>query len=63
MAKAAKCGDGKPRRKPKPKPKLSDEARHKRFVEMTREVDADEASEAFDRAFHSVVRRDTKPNA
>jgi hypothetical protein len=40
-------------RKPvtKPKPKLTDAERHKRFVEMAHEVEADEAPEAFDRAF------------
>jgi hypothetical protein len=39
----------------KPKPKLTDTERHKRFVEMAREVEADERPEAFDRAFKRVV--------
>jgi hypothetical protein len=37
------------------KPKLSDEARHKRFVDVAREVEADESKEAFDRAFERIV--------
>lgn len=57
MAKAAKCCDGKPRRKPKPKPKLSDDARHKRFVEMAHEVEACERQESFDCAFDKVVKK------
>lgn len=55
MAKAAKCSDGKPRRKPKPKPKLTDQKRHERFVAMAREVEADESREAFDDVFDKLV--------
>lgn len=40
------------------KPKLTDAERHKRFVDMAREVEADESTKAFDRAFAKVV---TKP--
>lgn len=40
--------------KPK-KPKLTDAERHKRFVEMAREVEADEAPSSFDRAFARVA--------
>jgi hypothetical protein len=41
--------------KPKPKAKLTDAERHKRFVEMAREVEADESPESFDKAFKRVV--------
>lgn len=43
------------KRKPK-KPPLTDAERHARFVEMVREVGADESAEAFDEAFKKVVR-------
>lgn len=47
----------KPRKPDDPgQPKLTDAERHKRFVKMAREVEADESPEAFDRAFKSVVR-------
>jgi hypothetical protein len=39
----------------KPKPKLTDAERHKRFVDMAHEVGADESSESFDQAFDKVV--------
>jgi hypothetical protein len=39
----------------KPKPKLTDAERHKRFVDMAHEVEAEESQEAFDRAFERVV--------
>jgi hypothetical protein len=38
------------------KPKLTDAERHKRFVAMAREIDADEGPEAFERAFKTVVK-------
>lgn len=41
--------------KPK-KPPLTDAERHARFVEMAREVEADESADAFDEAFKKVVR-------
>ena len=37
------------------KPKLNDAERHKRFLDMAKETDADENPEAFDRAFADVV--------
>lgn len=37
------------------KPVLTDPERHERFKRMAREVDADEAPEAFDQAFARVV--------
>jgi hypothetical protein len=37
------------------KPKLTDAERHKRFVDMAHEVEADESPEAFERAFANVV--------
>lgn len=55
MAKDAAGAKRKP--KAKPKPKLSDEERHKRFVAVAREVDVDERPEAFDSAFHRVAGR------
>ena len=39
----------------KKKPKLTDAERHKRFVEMAREVEASESPEAFDKAFKRVA--------
>jgi hypothetical protein len=39
----------------KTKPKLTDAERHKRFVEMAREVGASDDPKAFDRAFKRVV--------
>jgi hypothetical protein len=38
------------------KSKLTDAERHKRFVEMAREVEADESPKAFDRVFAKVVK-------
>jgi hypothetical protein len=37
------------------KPKLTDEQRHARFVEMAREVEASEDPEDFERAFRKTV--------
>ena len=44
-------------RKPaaEPKQKLTDAERHKRFVEMAREVGASESPKAFDKAFKRVA--------
>jgi hypothetical protein len=53
----AKAATGKPKAKTKPKPKLTDKERHRRFVNMAHEVEADESPEAFDRAFEKVVER------
>ena len=39
----------------KKKRKLTDAERHKRFVEMAREVEADKSSKAFDKAFKRVT--------
>lgn len=39
----------------KPKPKLTDAERHKRFVDMAHEIKADESQEAFDRAFEKII--------
>jgi hypothetical protein len=57
MAKAV-TGNPKANAKKKPKPKLTAKERHKRFVDMAHEVEADENPEAFDRAFESVIRKD-----
>ncbi|MGB9368129.1 MAG: hypothetical protein WCE79_19155 [Xanthobacteraceae bacterium] len=42
-------------RKSKAKPKLTDTERHKRFVDMAREVGASDDPKDFDRAFKKVV--------
>jgi len=39
----------------KNRPKLTAKERHKRFVDMAHEVEADESPEAFDRAFKKVI--------
>lgn len=36
--------------------KLTDAERHKRFVEMSKEVEAADDAKAFDKAFESVAR-------
>lgn len=41
----------------KPKQKLTDAERHKRFVEMARQVGASENPKDFDRAFKKVALR------
>jgi hypothetical protein len=41
--------------KAKPRPKLTDAERHKRFVEMAREVQASEDAKDFEKAFDKVV--------
>lgn len=43
----------KPKRKARPK--LTDAERHKRFIAMAREVEADERLGVFDKAFKRVV--------
>jgi hypothetical protein len=40
----------------KRKPKLTDAERHKRFVEMARQVGASDDPKAFDKAFKSITR-------
>jgi hypothetical protein len=42
-------------RKTLAKPKLTDAERHKRFVEMAREVGASDKSDDFDKAFKRVT--------
>jgi hypothetical protein len=41
----------------KPKPKLTDEDRHKRFKDMAREVDASGDPKDFDEVFEKVTTR------
>lgn len=41
----------------KPKPKLTDADRHKRFLEMAREVGASKDPKAFDQALKKVARK------
>ncbi len=45
---------------PKPKSKLSNKERHKRFVDMAHEVEASDDPKAFDEAFKSIVRQSEK---
>jgi hypothetical protein len=40
----------------KPKPKPDNPAQFKRFIDMAREVEADESPDALDRAFKKVIR-------
>jgi hypothetical protein len=49
-------------RKP-PKPKLTDAERHKRFVDMAREVGASEDAKDFEKAFKRVVPSKYKKTA
>jgi hypothetical protein len=44
-------------RKPAPKPKLTDAERHKRFVEMAREVGASDDPKDFESAFKKVTSK------
>jgi len=44
------------KRKPARKPKLTDAERHKRFVDMAREVEASDDPKDFEKAFKKVVR-------
>lgn len=45
--------------KKKAKPKLTYAERHKRFVEMAREVKASESARSFDIAFSRIAKRTT----
>jgi hypothetical protein len=53
----AKAGSEKPKAKAKAekKPKLTDKERHKRFVDMAREIEASEDPKEFDKAFDKVA--------
>lgn len=53
----AKADPAKPKAKAKTKPKLTDKERHRRFVQIAREVEALEDSEDFDLAFDKITRR------
>ena len=48
-------------RKPKPQPDNPEQFR--RFIDMAREVEADESPDALDRAFTKVVRRPQRKQA
>jgi hypothetical protein len=43
-------------RKTERKPKLTDAERHKRFIEMAREIGASDDPKDFDKAFKKVIR-------
>jgi hypothetical protein len=45
----------------KPKPKPDNPEQFKRFIDMAREVEADESPDAIDRAFNKVVRPPKRP--
>lgn len=45
----------------KPKPKPDNPEQFKRFIDMAREVEADESPDAVDRAFNKVVRPPKRP--
>ncbi len=45
----------------KPKPPPDDPEQFKRFIDMAREVEADESPDAIDRAFNKVIRRPVAP--
>ena len=47
--------------KPAKKPKLTDAQRHRRFLDMAREVEASESPKAFDKAFKRVAKSPTIP--
>jgi hypothetical protein len=58
-----KCGHSwrfKMALKPARKPKLTDAERHKRFVEMAKEVEASPDPKDFERAFNTVLRSKPK---
>jgi hypothetical protein len=44
----------------KPKPKLTDAERHKRFVDMAREVGASDDPKDFEKAFKTVAKPKAK---
>lgn len=48
-------------RKQKREPKLTDEERHQRFLEVAREVEASEDPADFERAFERIARPPPKP--
>lgn len=47
----------------KPEPKLTDAERHKRFVDMAKEVEASEDPKDFERAFEKVVTPKNNPKS
>jgi hypothetical protein len=57
MAKAEKAKE-----KQKPKPKITAKERHKRFVDMAHEVEADETPESFDLAFTKIISPQNRSN-
>jgi hypothetical protein len=44
------------------KPKITEADRHKRFVAMAREVEADKSPASFDQAFARVTKAKAKPS-
>lgn len=46
-----------PARKPEPPPNADDPEQSKRFIDMAREVGADEDPDAFEQAFEKVIQK------
>ncbi|TLG77811.1 hypothetical protein [Methylocystis sp. B8] len=53
----AKAVTRKPKARAKPKPKLTDAERHKRFVDVARDIEASTDANDFDEAFEKVTPR------
>ena len=51
-----------PAQKPKPPADADDAEQSRRFIDMAREVEADESSGAMDRAFEKVIKPLPAPN-
>ncbi len=51
----AKAATRKPKAKAEPKPKLTNEERHERFVDMAHKVGASDDPKDFDKAFERVT--------
>jgi hypothetical protein len=45
-----------PKSQPKPKPRQDDPAQSRRFIDMAREVEADESPEALEQALRKIIR-------
>lgn len=50
-----------PKPKPSPPPNADDPEQSRRFIDMAREVEAEDDPEAFDRAFTKVLQNDRQP--
>jgi hypothetical protein len=50
-------------RKSEPKPKLTDAERHKRFVDMAREVEASEDPKDFEKVIKKIIKPPRSPSS